>query len=165
MVRRLVLVLFALVLVVSGANVALALSKPDPDSAGTLSGPGGDAVAAAVSAVPLALGYDHRDLAAGLRAATAVMTPAYAEEYRATFRRTAAPRARRERQVADAVVRDAGLVRVADDRAVCLLYVDQRLLATDGQTLDEPRVTARTRLRVTLQRVDGDWLLAGLTPL
>ncbi len=164
--RRLVVVLFALVLLVAGANVALALSKPDAESPRTVSGPGREAVAAAVRAVPLVLGYDHRDLAAGLRESTAVMTPAYAQEFRVEFRRTAVPRARRQQEVADAVVRDAGLVRVADDdRAVCLVFVDLRLLATEGKTLDRPRVTGRTRLRVTLDRVDGEWLVAGLTAL
>lgn len=164
--RRLVIVLFALVLLVSGANVALALSKPDPGTPRTLSGPGGDAVAAAVREVPLALGYDHRDLAAGLRRATAVMTPAFAEDYRRTFRRTAAPQARRGQEVTDAVVRGAGLVRVVgEDRAVCLVYVDLRLLATGGRNLAEPRTTGRSRLRVTLARVEGAWLLAGIADL
>ena len=76
------------------------------------------------------------------------------------------PQARRKQEVADAVVRDAGLVRVVgDDRAVCLVFVDLRLLAARGTTLDRPRVTGRTRLRVTLDRVDGEWLVAGLTAL
>jgi Mce-associated membrane protein len=164
-VRRLVIVLFALVLLVSGANVALALSKPDHEQPRTLVGPGSGAVASAVSGVRLALGYDHRTLDAGLRRATAVMTPAFGDDYRATFRRTAALRAQRRQEVTEAVVRDAGLVRVVDDRAVVLVFADQRLLATGGEELTDPRVTRRTRLRVTLTRVDGDWLLSGLDPL
>ncbi len=164
--RRLVIVLFAVVLLVSGANVALALSKPDQERPRTLTGPGGAAVTAAVHGVPLALGYDHRTLDAGLRRATAVMTPAFADDFRATFRRTVAPRAERREEVADAVVRDAGLVRiVVDDLAVVLVFADQRLLATDGNDLAEPRVTRRVRLKVSLERVDGEWLVSRITLL
>ncbi len=161
--RRLVVVLFALVLLVSGANVALALSKPDADGPRTLDGPGREAVAAAARAVPLVLGYDHRDLAAGLRESTEVMTPAFATRFRAEFRRSAVRRARRQREVTDAVVRDAGLVRVvSEDRAVCLVFADLRLLATGGRALDRPRVTGRTRLRITLDLVDGEWLVGAI---
>jgi Mce-associated membrane protein len=177
---RLVVVLLVLVVLVSGLSVVLALTRPDLEAAGAepmvtggryepaeLGGPGGEAVAAAVEAVPLTLTVDHRDLRGSLAAATERMTPAFARAYTDDFDRTSRPFARERRAVTDAVVLGAGVVRArGDDDVVCLVYVDQRQVSGEGvQPGDQPRVLLRGRVLVRMVRRDGQWLVDGTQSL
>ncbi|WP_300401828.1 hypothetical protein [Nocardioides sp.] len=180
--RNVVPVLTILVLIGSALSLALALTRPDPRppadlpgadggvgtyQAADLEGPGGPAVAAAVELLPVALSYDFRDLPGGLDDATAVMTPTFAEAFTASFNSSARPLARRQRAIAQAQVRGAGLVRVIDSQTVlALAYVDQVLV--QSRTLarsDPPQVLTRNRVLVRLARVDGEWLVANISPI
>ncbi len=176
--RRVVGLLFVLVLLGSAANVALAVTKPDrgADAASrpavtadgyrpaNLAGPGGPALEVAVRTAGLVLTYDHDHLDADLRRATAAMTPGLAATFRRSFRRTVVPAARRQRIEAVGVVRAAGLVRSRGaDHATCLVYLDQRVRARAGAS-STPSLPARV-VRVDVVRRDGDWLVAGLDPL
>jgi Mce-associated membrane protein len=177
---RAVLVLLVLVLAGSALCVALAVTRPGvsaadgpPEAVGTdgevyvpadLVGPGGDALEAAVAALPLTLTYDHADLDASLTAATATMTPAYAREFAGVFDRRVRAFARRRDAVSEGVVRGAGVVRTTDDTAaVCLVYLDQVLLEGRGVDPEEPEVIGRNRVRVELVRRDGAWLVARIS--
>lgn len=178
--RQVVLVLFALVLAASGLNVVLALTRPDPSEAdstarphlvgqGTyaaaeLEGPGGPALDAAVATLPLALSYDYRHIKGSVSKATRGMTKSFATRFEATFARTALPLARDKNVVTDAVVRAAGLVRVeGEDRALCLVYVDQRLVSSAMTKKGAgPTVLKKSRVLVTLFSRDGEWLVDGI---
>ena len=180
--RNVLPLLTILVLIGSALSLALALTRPDPRppadlpgadaGAGTyvaadLDGPGGPAVTAAVELLPVALGYDFRNLAGGLDDATDTMTPPFAEAFTTSFNSSARPLAKRQRAIAQARVRGAGLVRVIDSQTVlALAYVDQVLV--QSRTLarsDAPQVLTRNRVLVRLARVDGDWLIANISPI
>lgn len=178
-----VAVLLALVLAGSVLSVVLALSRPEVAGVGDppsltdgsdtgfqpadLVGPGGEALAAAVTALPLTLSYDHRDLAASLSAATERMTQGYAAEFTRAFRRRVRPFAKRRAAVAQGIVRGAGVVRASDDDTVaCLLYIDQVLVEARGQERGaEPEVLGRNRVRVVMVLRDGAWKIDGIQPL
>lgn len=183
MSRRIVVpVLFALVLIASGANLWLALNKPDASAKqatppsladdGTytpanLAGPGGEALDAAVATLPLSLTYDYRKIKQSVAAATRGMTDDFAQEFRATFMKTALPLARDKSAVTDAVVRAGGLVRVEDGtRALCLVYVDQLLVSSKTmQNAQAPVNVSQNRVLVALVKTDGAWLVDGIAPI
>ena len=174
--RRLVAVLLALVLAGSALSVVLAVTRPDASGIGvlpgsgptyqaaTLPGSGGEALEYAVTAVPLALSYDHRDLAGSLRQATSRMTRDYAAEFTAIFDDEVRPSARRRKAVTEARVRGAGVVRSRGDAtAVCLVYVDQLLVSGTGvEAGGPPDVLSRSRVVVDLVRRDDGWRISGL---
>jgi hypothetical protein len=176
---RRVAVLLVLVLLGSALSVVLALTRSDagvvaspPVETNTapyfrpadLVGPGGEALAAAVTALPAALGYDHRDLDGALRRAVSAMTPAYAREFTRAFDRRVRPLAQRRRSVVEGRVRGAGVVRTDGDTAVvCLVYVDQVQLAGLGlRAGGRPRVLSRNRVRVDLVLRGGTWRISDL---
>ncbi len=174
--RRPVVVLLVLVLAGCALVVALALTRPDAAGPGPapgggagdyraadLPGPGGDALDAAVAAMPRALGYDHRDLAGSLRAATATMTDDYAVRFRRIYDERVGDFAERRRAVTQAQVRAAGVVRVGgEDRAVCLLYVDQVLTSGRDLAAGETEVLGRNRVVVDMVRRGDRWLVDDL---
>ncbi|WP_148614199.1 hypothetical protein [Nocardioides rubriscoriae] len=179
---RRVTVLLVLVLLGSALAVVLALTRPAADGAtappvetaqapyfvpADLLGPGGEALAAAVSALPAALGYDHRDLDATLTRATQAMTTGYARVFTRTFDRRVRPLAQRQRSVVEARVRGAGVVRTDGDTAVvCLVYVDQvQVRPREGRKDAQPRVLSRNRVRVEMVLRSGAWKINGIDPL
>ncbi|WP_139978040.1 hypothetical protein [Nocardioides litoris] len=176
---RRVLLLLVGVVAASVLCVVLAATRPGVADAGgpptpadadgaayvpaDLVGPGGGAVAAAVEALPT-LGYDHRDLPGSLEAATLTMTPRFARTFTRYFRQSIRPRAAQRREVVRAVVRGAGVVRTrGDDRALCLVYLDQLLDRERGRALAEPRLVAADSVRVLMVRRDGRWLVDGVS--
>lgn len=126
------------------------------------------AVSAAVTAVPLALGYDYRTLDAGLEDATALMTDAFAAEFRDTFERSAAELARDQQAVTKATVRAAGLASTSStggDSVVVLVYVDQVLASsTTVKDRDNPVEISQNRVLVGLVQTDGRWLVDSIEP-
>ena len=179
---RRVAVLLVLVLVGSALCVLLALTRPQAEGAGVppgstgdrapgfraadLRGPGGDALASAVTALSTSLSYDYRYLDGSLTRATARMTPAYARVFTRTFDRQVRSFARQRRAVAEGVVRGAGVVRTrGDTEVVCLLYVDQLLLQGRGVRAGEPEVLSRSRARVDVVLRGGVWRINGITVL
>lgn len=178
--QRSVVVLLALVLAGSVLSVVLALTRPEAEGASTppaatgatppgfrpadLLGPGGDALAAAVAALPATLSYDHRDLDGSLQRATEQMTAGYRRVFTRTFDQQVRPFAERRRGVAQGLVRGGGVVRAdGDDAVLCLLYVDQVLLEARGlRPAAAPEVLSRNRVRVSLVLRDGEWRIDGL---
>lgn len=171
---RVVALLTVLVLAFSGAALALALTRDEPTAAALPPGvspdyapadfPGsqGEALRAAVAAMPQLLSYDHRRLGADLRDDAEVSTPGFARRFDATVRRDVVPLARRDKRVSVGEVVAAGISAVDGDRVVVLAYVDQRLVeATSLPANGRTRVT-RSRLLVTMVERDGAWKVDGL---
>ena len=135
------------------ALTAYLWSQPSEDSVATsVAGARG---AAERAVVPL-LSYDYQELEQTEQAAHDVMTSDYRERYDQLFAviEENAPSTRtvvRAETVAAAVVRadDAG------DRVEILVFVDQ---ARTNRATSEPEVF-RNQARLTMQRVDGEWLV------
>lgn len=176
--RRGIQVLSVLIVLGAAGSLYLALTKPGVDAfqagapprteQGTyepaaLAGPAGPALRAAGEAVPRALAYDYRHLRGSLKAATAEMTDSFARDFTSTFQSSAAPQARKRREVTLSSLRAGGVVRVDDDTHVrCLLYVDQsRASANKRGVRDTPITTEQDRVVADMVLVDGTWLLDG----
>ncbi|HWI43789.1 MAG TPA: hypothetical protein VNS81_09220 [Nocardioides sp.] len=167
-----------LVLVVlAAAALAWALLRGDPDytpsayhekdgsyAVGWV--PGGSApVRAATRGARHALAYDYRKLDAGLSSATALMTRDFAVEFRDTFEQVVRKDAKRDRTVSVALVKGAGLVSSSKDRAQVLVFVNQVLLSSkDVAAGEKVRNVLQARVRMSLARVDGRWLVDGIEP-
>jgi hypothetical protein len=133
--------------------------------AGSIHGEDTGPVAAAASAVPLALSYDHRALERNLAAATSRMTTEFAEEYRETFDASVRPLARKEKAVTEARVRAAGLVRREGKEAVCLVFVDQVLVASAELAKGrQPVKVGQNRVQVRLVQVGNSWKVDDIQP-
>ena len=121
----------------------------------------GDAVAAAEEAAVALLSYDHRHLGRDFRAARDVLTGSFAADYAQTTRKVVRPTAREVKAVVTADVVASSVVRAEGDRVVVLLFVDQ---TTTSTRLDGPKVDL-DRVRMTMSRADGRWLVGGLDAL
>ena len=137
---------------VAGLTVYLLNQPSEEDVAASVASARG---AAERAVVPL-LSYDYRELDQTEQAAHDVMTSDYRERYDQLFAviEENAPSTRtvvRAEMVAAAVVRadDAG------DRVEVLVFVDQ---ARTNRAESEPEVF-RNQARLTMQRVDGEWLV------
>lgn len=95
-----------------------------------------------------------------LNAARDRLTGPFKDSYTTLIRDVVIPGSTEKRIAANASVPAAAPVSVSDRHAVVLLFVDQT--TTVGN--DPPTQTA-SRVRVTLDNVDGRWLIAGFDPI
>ena len=117
-----------------------------------------EAQVAAERAIVPVLSYDHETLEADQRAAQALMTGGYREEYDKLFTvlEDNAPQTR-TRVTADVIA--SGIVRAAADRVQVLVFVDR---PTTNKLNAEP-VVYKDQVTVAMQLVDGEWLVDDLT--
>jgi Mce-associated membrane protein len=116
--------------------------------------------AAAQNAVVAVLSYDHRTMADDVAEAERLSTGAFLEQYRSATTGLS-EQAEAGQVVVTARVVHASVQDVTDGRVAVLLFVDQ---TTDRADLEEPRVE-QSRVRLTMQREDGRWLVAELESL
>lgn len=119
------------------------------------------AVEQARSAAEVVLSYSHETLDEDFAAALDLATGDFAEEYRRTSEEAVRPVATETRAVVEADVVSAGVVSSSPDRVVVLLFVNQ---TTTSTRLDAPR-TDQNRVRMTMSRVDGRWLVSAVDAL
>jgi Mce-associated membrane protein len=120
----------------------------------------GEALQVARSTAVVVLSYDHRRLAEDVAEAEELSTGEFLEQYRAATSGLV-DQAEAGQVVVTASVQAASVQDAEADRVEVLLFVDQ---TTRRQGLEEPR-TDQNRVRLTLERVDGRWLLSALDAL
>ncbi|MCX6396264.1 MAG: hypothetical protein NTV23_07240 [Propionibacteriales bacterium] len=120
--------------------------------------PGGNAqiLSAAAKAVEVMYSYDYRAAASQRKAFVPLVTERFAPIFARTYA-TNSTAAATKLSVVDSYARAVGLVVRDQDRARCLVYLDQ-VVTIAGKT-----TPVATRLFVDLQRVDGSWLVDGLS--
>lgn len=116
-----------------------------------------EARSAAERAVVPVLSYDHRTLDEDREAAREWMTDDQKEEYDELFE-LIEENAPRTRTVVDVEVLSSAVVRAGEDRTEVLLFVDRH---TTNKANREP-VVYKDQVTLTMQRVDGEWLVDGL---
>jgi len=114
--------------------------------------------AAAETAVVPILSYDAANLDASRAAATSYLTPGYREEYERFFEGVMAKNAPRTGTVVETSVLRSGVVRSGEDRVEVFVLLDQ---ATTNARRKQPS-TIKYWVTVTMERLDGEWLVAGL---
>jgi Mce-associated membrane protein len=115
----------------------------------------GQAVAAAQDHAVTILSYDYRHLDADFAAARRTLTGSFAKDYKVTTTTLVRPGAEQYHVVVKAEVAAASVVTAKADQVVVLLFVNQ---TTTSTRLDGPRVDLN-RVRLTLVKVDGRWLV------
>ena len=116
-----------------------------------------DAQVAAERAVVPVLSYDYESLEADQREAQALMTGGYREEYDKLFTVLEENAPQTQTRVTASVVA-SGIVRASEDRVQVLVFVDR---PTTNKLNAEP-VVYKDQVTVSMQRVDGDWLVDDL---
>jgi Mce-associated membrane protein len=107
--------------------------------------------------VPI-LSYDGTDLDASRAAGEQYLTGSYRKEYDKFIDGVIEENAPRTGTVVTADLVRSGLVRVDDDRAQVFVLVDM----TRTNKAEKQPVVYRNWATVTMERVDGDWLVSGI---
>lgn len=122
------------------------------------------AIAAAAQDIPKILGYDYRQLPAGIKAAKALETGQFLTQYTSTAQKVLAS-APSVKAIVTATVAGQSIVQAQPDRVTLLLFVDQESVK---QLKGEKTATTRidpSRVQLTMSKVQGRWLISDLEPL
>ena len=111
--------------------------------------------AAEAHAVDL-LSYDHRHLEKDFAKARKILTGSFADDYAHTTESVVGPTAKDVKAVVTADVAASSVVRASQNQVVALLFVNQ---TTTSTRLEGPKVDLN-RVQLTLDRVDGEWLVS-----
>lgn len=112
-------------------------------------------------AARLLFSYDYRTLTKDFEAGKAITTGAFRKQYADTTTRLVTPVATEKKAVVKAEVVTAGVVRATPDLVVTIVYVNQ---VTTSSLTTGPKVDL-SRVRMTLQRVNGRWLVSKVDAL
>lgn len=146
----------AVALAVSAAALLLKARTADrAESART------EAVAAAESRAVDLLGYDYRHLDRDFARAKAGLTGSFRGDYAETTESVVRPTAEKVHAVVTAEVAASSVVSSSQNRVVVLLFVNQTTTSTRVQG---PQVDLN-RVRMTMDRVGGDWKVSKVTAL
>jgi Mce-associated membrane protein len=142
-------------LLLAGAAAVVAATVPSDRSVDQASGA---ARAAAERAIVPILSYDAGDLDASKAAAEGYLTGSYRKEYAKLFDGVIAANAPATGTVVQAKLVRSGVVRADDDRVQVFLLVDQ----SRTNKAEKQPVVYKNWVTVTMEQVDGDWLVSGL---
>ncbi|KRC59757.1 MULTISPECIES: hypothetical protein [unclassified Nocardioides] len=107
------------------------------------------------------LTYDYRRLDDELATESTWLGGSFADQYQALVNDKIGPAATRAKVVTEARISASGVVSSSSDEVKILFFVN---VTTRSSELDQPR-TQGSRLVVTGQKVDGDWLITALDPV
>lgn len=156
---RQVLVVLALVaLVLSGAVFYLLTKVNDARAADAA---GDEAVSAARAHAQDLLSYDYRTLDSDFSRGLAATTGGFHSQYQQTTTQLVRPQAAQQKIIVQAAVMNAGIVSADGDSAVVLLFVD-RVTTKSGQ---KKPAFDQDRVRMTMTKVNGKWLVSKLDAL
>jgi Mce-associated membrane protein len=145
--------LVGLALLAAGLVVATTWMWVAGDDGGDDSAARAAQVAAERAVVPV-LSYDYEHLDEDQRAAQALMTGSYRQEYDKLFAVLEENAPETQTRVTASVVA-SGIVRATDDRVQVLVFVDR---PTTNKLSAEP-VVYKDQVTLSMQRVDGTWLV------
>jgi Mce-associated membrane protein len=142
-------------LLLAGAAAVVAATVPSDQSVDQASGA---ARAAAERAIVPILSYDAAHLDESKAAAEAYLTGSYRKEYAKLFDGVIAANAPSTGTVVEADLVSSGVVRADDDRVQVFLLVDQ----SRTNKAEQKPVVYKNWVTVTMEKVDGEWLVSGL---
>lgn len=145
----------AVALLMAGAAAVVAVTVPSDQSVDQASGA---ARAAAERAIVPILSYDAAHLDESKAAAEGYLTGGYRKEYAKLFDGVIAANAPSTGTVVEAALVSSGVVRADDDRVQVFLLVDQ----SRTNKAEKQPVVYKNWVTVTMEKVDGDWLVSGL---
>jgi len=159
--RRVSVVLVVLCLLAATALVALLLQRRDDQATERART---QAVSAARAAAGDILGYDYRSVEQSIARARADTTGSFRKEYDETAKKLL-PESKQLKAIVQATVGSSAVMSASSDRVVVLLFVDQATVKqVPGQTTPTTRID-QSRVRVTMSKVGGKWLVSELAAL
>ena len=123
-----------------------------------------DAVSAARVAAGDILGYDYRSIEDAIKRARSETTGAFRKQYDETASELL-PQSKQVKAIVQATVGSAAVMSSERDRVVVLLFVDQATVKQQpGAKTPETRID-QSRVRMTMTRTRGRWLVSELVAL
>lgn len=116
---------------------------------------GADAVAAARESIVAMGSYRPENADQVLPAARDRLTGTFLDNYTQAIQTVVIPNAKQRRMASTVTVPAAGVISAERDRAVLLAYVNQSISEGTQNPVINP-----SRYRVTMEKVDGRWLIA-----
>lgn len=154
-VREFALPALALVLVIAGIWLSW-----DTSSRRDAQRSGEEATAAARDSIVVMLSYQPDTADKSLNDARSRLTGQFLDAYTQLIQTVVVPSAKKDRISAVAKVPATSVMSAEQDRAVVLAFVDQTL--TEG---NKPPTLTTSSVRVSMEKVDGHWLIAGFDPV
>lgn len=156
--RITIVVVLALLVAGSGAASGL-LSAQASDDAATQANEA-SATAAAKTEMPQLLTYSYKTIAADLNRANADTTGQFRGEFSVMASQDIAPQAKQQQTVATAVAPVVAPVASSGDQVSVLVFVDQ---SVTNKVQPKAQIEG-SELLVTMQKVNGRWLIAMYEP-
>lgn len=119
------------------------------------------ALKAASTSVPNILSYTPDTVMTELDEDTKLLTGSFKDDYRKLVTEVVGPAAVKGRVTTDAAVVADGVISSSDKAAEVLLFVN--VTTTSSESAD-PRISG-SRLKITLKKVGGTWLISALEPV
>ena len=123
-----------------------------------------DAVSAARVAAGDILGYDYRSIEDAIKRARSETTGAFRKEYDETAAELL-PQSKQVKAIVQATVGSAAVMSADSDRVVVLLFVDQATVKQQPGAKTPTTRVDQSRVRMTMSRKDGHWLVSELVAL
>lgn len=142
------------------ATLAAGYFKYQNETAENTATAGAEALTAARETTTAILAYTPDTVEQTLAAARERLTGQFHDEYIDLMNSVVIPGAKERRVVTVTAVTAAGIIHAEPDTAIALLYVNQS--ATAGTA---PPTDSATTVKVTLNKVDGRWLVSGFEPI
>lgn len=146
--------------VVLSMAVAAEFAKWQDASARVAQSAGRESVRTATDATIALLSYTPATVEKELEAARARLTGTFLDSYTSLIRDVVIPGAKQKQISATATVPASASVQATENHAVAMLFVNQTIII--GQ--DTPTNTASS-VRVTLEKIDGCWLISQFEPI
>jgi Mce-associated membrane protein len=119
------------------------------------------AIAAAGDAVTALLSYNYQTIGQQVPSTQELLTGKFKSDYAQLVNTVLAPSAVKTQLLEKASVAASSVVSASPDHVVLLLFVNQQLQSNDRPAPE----TAGSRVRVTLDKQGGKWLVANLEPV
>lgn len=120
-----------------------------------------EALRSAGTTVAELLSYDHRTIAKAPQQRSKLVTGQFKAQYAELVESTVAPAAKKRKLVTRTSVVAASVIDASADQIEALLFLNQ---ISQAESKKDP-VFSGSRVRVTMEKVDGSWRVSELTPL
>jgi Mce-associated membrane protein len=150
-----------LALLVAGSGVAAGILDTQTSNNTSTQQERDAAVAAAKTEIPQILSYNYKTLSADLARASADTTGQFSGQFGVLAGQLIGPNATKQQTVTKAAVPVAAAVDSSGNQVTVLVFVDQ---STTSKAQPKAQANA-SQLRVTMQKVNGRWLVEEFTAL
>ncbi|WP_072803711.1 h domain protein [Rhodococcoides yunnanense] len=120
-----------------------------------------DAVAAASAQAAAMLAYDYNGVDQQLASAADGLTGDFKDEYSTLVADVIAPGAKEKSLTVQVTVQGTAVVDAAPDTATVLLFLNQITTSSDAPDA----ASSGSRVRMSMEKVDGRWLTSALEPI